>query len=64
MIEVEFLFPAFTSRATSFYASSSNRDFKSFKVNLVPSLPANGEVLTLIETPINGGSILIEGITF
>ena len=64
IIEVEFLFPAFTYRATSFSAYSINLFFKSFKVNFVPYFPANGDVLTLIETPINGGSILIDGITF
>jgi hypothetical protein len=62
--EVEFLLPAFTYNATSFSAYSSNLVFMSFNVNLVPYLPANGEVLTLIDTPINGGSILIDGITF
>lgn len=63
-IEVEFLFPAITSRATSFSDSSTNRVFKSFSVIFVPYFPAKGEVLTLIETPISGGSIFIDGITF
>lgn len=63
-MEVEFLFPAFTSRATSFSAYSNNLLLRSFKVNFVPYFPAKGEVFTFIETPINGGSILIEGITF
>jgi hypothetical protein len=63
MIELV-LAPALTKRATSFSASSLNLVFKSFKVNLVPYLPANGEVLTLTETPIKGWSIFKHGITF
>lgn len=63
-MEVEFLFPVNISRATSFYASYSNLFFISANVNFVPSFPAKGDVLTLSETPINGGSILIEGMTF
>lgn len=63
-IEVEFLPPISISRATSFSAYSINRFFKSLRVSFVPYLPANGDVLTLIETPISGGSTLMQGITF
>jgi hypothetical protein len=58
------LLPAFTSRATSFSAYSINLFFKSFNVNFVPYFPEKGEVLTFIDTPINGGSIFIDCITF
>lgn len=30
----------------------------------MPSFPAKGDVLTLMETPIKGGSTLMDGITF
>lgn len=62
-IDVEFLLPL-TSSATSFYDYYFNRSLKSFNVNFVPYFPANGEVFTLTETPISGGSILMLGITF
>lgn len=64
MTEVEVLFPGLTSKATSFSDSSISLFLISFNVILVPSFPAKGEVLTLIDTPIRGGSTLIEGITF
>lgn len=64
MIEFELLPPAFTNSATSFSAYYLNLTFKSLRVNLVPYFPANGDVLTLIVTPIKGSSILRQGITF
>ena len=63
-IEVELLFPISIYKATSFSASSKSLFLRSFRVILVPYLPANGEVLTFIETPISGGSTLMHGITF
>ena len=54
----------FIYKATSFYASYRSLFLISFKVSLVPYFPDNGDVFTLIETPIRGGSILIQGITF
>jgi hypothetical protein len=54
MIEFELLPPAFTNRATSFYAYYLNLTFKSLRVSLVPYFPANGDVLTFIVTPIKG----------
>ena len=51
-----------TTRATSFYAYSLNLTLRSFRASLDPSVPAKGEVLTLIETPIKGSSILRQGI--
>lgn len=50
-------------KATSFSAYYNNLVRSSFNVNLLPSFPANGEVLTLTDTPINALSILILGIT-
>ena len=63
-MEVEFLPPVVTSRATSFSDSYRSLVLRSLRVSFVPYFPAKGEVFTLIETPISGGSILIEGITF
>ena len=54
MIELLLFPPEFTNNATSFSAYSLNLTFKSFKVSFVPYLPANGEVLTLMVTPIKG----------
>ncbi len=62
-IELEFLPPMSTIKATSFSPYYLRRAFKSFKVILVPYFPAKGEVFTLIETPIKGASILRQGIT-
>lgn len=64
LIEVLFLSPMSTDNATSFYDYSFSLDLRSLKEIFVPYLPAKGEVLTFIETPINGGSILTQGMTF
>jgi hypothetical protein len=63
-IAVLFLSLATTSRATSFSDYSTNLFFRSLSVFFVPSLPANGEVFTLIDRPRSGGSILMHGIIF
>ncbi len=64
MIELLLFPPELTNNATSFSAYSLNLTFKSFNVSLVPYLPAKGEVLTFIVTPIKGSSIFKHGITF
>ena len=64
MIEFEFRPPTSTLNATSFSPYSFNLDFKSFKVIFVPYLPAKGEVLTLMDTPMSGASIFKQGIIF
>lgn len=53
-----------TVKATSFSASSLRRTFMSLSATLLPSLPAKGEVLTLMETPIKGSSIFKQAILF
>jgi hypothetical protein len=64
MTEVEPFGGATIYKATSFSDYYISLFLISFNVSLVPYLPAKGEVLTFIDTPIKGGSILMEGITF
>lgn len=63
VIEVAFPFPVSICKATSFYDSFNNLVFNSFNVNLSPSFPESGEVLTLTEMAIMGGSIFVDGMT-
>lgn len=62
---LSFLFSSTPSnyKATSLSASMINLYFITFLDIFLPSLPAMGEVFTLIETDMIGGSIGIEGIT-
>lgn len=62
--EPEPLASVVTVNATSFSASYLSLTLRSFSATLLPSLPAKGEVLTLIETPIKGSSIFRQGILF